>query len=286
MTNKPPDFLAQLTGSFAKPAAENPTVAMVEAAYRHHGLNWRYINCEVPPELLGDAVRGAKAMGWAGFNCSIPNKIAVIQYLDGLGESAQIIGAVNTVVRRDDRYIGENTDGRGFVSALRNLIDPAGKTVVLFGAGGAARAVAVEMSLAGAAQISVVNRDRKRGEELARLLNDKTAAKAEAVAWTKQYRVPDAADIVINNTSVGLYPDVEARLDVDVDSLKPHMVVADGIPNPPRTRWIRDAEARGCRVMDGLAMLVAQGIIAIKYWTGIDADVAVMRKALEEALSL
>jgi shikimate dehydrogenase len=132
MTNKPPDFLAQLTGSFAKPAAENPTVAMVEAAYRHHGLNWRYINCEVPPELLGDAVRGAKAMGWAGFNCSIPNKIAVIQYLDGLGESAQIIGAVNTVVRRDDRYIGENTDGRGFVSALRNLIDPAGKTVVPF----------------------------------------------------------------------------------------------------------------------------------------------------------
>ena len=98
--------------------------------------------------------------------------------------------------------------------------------------------------------------------------------------------MPDAADIVINNTSVGLYPNVDARLDVDVDSLKPQMVVADGIPNPPRTRWIRDAEARGCRVMDGLAMLIAQGIIGIKYWTGIDADAAVMRKALEEALSL
>lgn len=286
MAQQSPNFLAQLTGCFAKPVAENPTVAMVEAAYRHHGLNWRYINCEVPPELLGDAVRGAKAMGWAGFNCSIPNKIAVIKHLDGLGESAQIIGAVNTVVRRDDRFIGENTDGRGFVMALRNVIDPAGKTVVLFGAGGAARAVAVEMALAGAARILVVNRNRTRGEELARLLNEKTAAKAEALAWPKQYRLPDAADIVINNTSVGLYPDVDARLDVDVDSLKPQMVVADGIPNPPRTRWIRDGEARGCRVMDVLAMLIAQGVIGIKYWTGIDADAAVMRKALEEALSL
>jgi shikimate dehydrogenase len=111
-----------------------------------------------------DAVRGAKAMGWIGFNCSLPNKIAVIPSLDGLGESAQIIGAVNTVVRRDDRYIGENTDGRGFVVALRHLVDPAGKTVVLFGAGGAARAVAVEMALAGATRILVVNRNRTRGE--------------------------------------------------------------------------------------------------------------------------
>ncbi len=286
MNSKPPNFLARLTGSFAQPAAENPTVAMVEAAYRHLGLNWRYINCEVPPERLGDAVRGARAMGWIGFNCSIPNKIAVIEHLDGLGESAKIIGAVNTVVSRDGRYIGENTDGRGFVHALRNLVDPAGKTVVIFGAGGAARAVAVEMALAGAARITVVNRDGQRGDELARLLNDRTPARATAVAWPARYRVPADADIVINNTSVGLYPHGDARLDVDVDSLQPRMVVADGIPNPPRTPWIRDAEARGCRVMDGLAMLVAQGTIAIEYWTGLDADPAVMRKALEDALSL
>jgi len=286
MNPEPPNFLAQLTGSFAMPAAENPTVAMVEAAYRHHGLNWRYINCEVPPERLGDAVRGARAMGWAGFNCSIPHKIAVIKYLDGLGESAEIIGAVNTVVRRDGQYIGENTDGRGFVNALRKFIDPAGKTVIIFGAGGAARAVAVEMALAGAAHISVVNRSRHSGEELARLLIDKTPTPAEWIPWKERFCVPSQADIVINNTSVGLYPHVDERLDVDTDSLLSHMVVADGIPNPPRTHWIRDAEAQGCRVMDGLEMLINQGIIGIKYWTGIDADVQVMRKALESALSL
>ena len=89
------NFLSELTGSFATPCAENPTVAMVEAAYRHHGLDWRYINCDVKPENLTEAVRGARAMGWAGFNCSIPHKVAVIEHLDGLGESAAIIGAVN-----------------------------------------------------------------------------------------------------------------------------------------------------------------------------------------------
>ena len=152
------NFLSPLTGSFAMPAAENPTVAMIEAAYRHHGLDWRYLNCEVAPEGLADAVRGARAMGWMGFNCSIPHKVAVIEHLDGLGESASIIGAVNTVVRRGDRLIGENTDGKGFVAALGEIADPRGKRVVLLGAGGAARAVGVEMALAGAAEVTVLIR--------------------------------------------------------------------------------------------------------------------------------
>src|SRR5450432_2430439 len=131
---KPLNFLSLLTGSFAFPAAENPTVAMVEAAYRHHGLSWRYINCEVAPENLGDAVRGARAMGWAGFNCSLPHKVAVIEHLDGLGESAAIMGAVNCAVRRDGKFIGENTDGKGFLQSLRAVVDPAGKHVMILGA--------------------------------------------------------------------------------------------------------------------------------------------------------
>src|SRR5215213_10831899 len=112
-------FLSALTGSFAMPAAENPTVAMVEAAYRHHGIDARYLNCEVAPEALADAVRGARAMGWVGFNCSIPHKVAVVEHLDRLGDSAAVIGAVNCVVRRGDRLIGENTDGQGFLDSLR-----------------------------------------------------------------------------------------------------------------------------------------------------------------------
>ncbi|MEZ5667632.1 MAG: shikimate dehydrogenase [Alphaproteobacteria bacterium] len=279
-----PNFLSRLTGSFAMPAAENPTVAMVEAAYRHHGLDWRYINCEVRPEDLGDAVRGARAMGWAGFNCSLPHKVAVIDHLDGLGESAEIMGAVNTVVRRGDRMIGENTDGKGFVQAMREVVDPAGKSVVLFGAGGAARAVGVELALAGVARVQVVNRSAERGGSLVELLNTRTPTEAALTVWREPFRVSEGTDIVVNATSIGLYPDVDARLDLDIGSLTSGMVVADGIPNPPRTHLIRDAQARGCTVLDGLGMLVNQGVIAIKYWTGLDVDPAVMRRTVEELL--
>jgi shikimate dehydrogenase len=275
-------FLSILTGSFATPADENPTVAMVEAAYRHHGLNARYVNCEVAPEALGDAVRGARAMGWVGFNCSIPHKVAVIEHLDGLADSATVIGAVNCVVRRDGRLIGENTDGQGFLTSLQTVVDPSGKALVVFGAGGAARAIAVETALAGASSITIVNRDPARGAELVALVNERTPARAELVVWDGAYVVPAGTDTVVNATSIGLFPDVDAQLSLDLDSLRPGMVVADVIPNPPRTRLIRDAEARGCTVLDGLGMLVNQGVIGIKHWTGIDPDPDVMRAKLEE----
>jgi shikimate dehydrogenase len=276
------NFLSVLTGSFASPASENPTVAMVEAAYRHHGLDARYVNCDVAPDGLGDAVRGARAMGWAGFNCSIPHKVAVIQHLDSVADSAAVIGAVNCVVRRDGRYVGENTDGQGFVASLRTVVDPANKSLVVLGAGGAARAIAVEAALAGAAAITIVNRDPERGSGLVALLQERTQARADLVIWDRTYRVPESSDIVVNATSIGLYPDVEARPDLDPDSLRPGMVVADVIPNPPRTLLIREGEARGCNALDGLGMLVNQGAISIHHWTGIEADTAVMRTKVEE----
>jgi shikimate dehydrogenase len=276
------NFLSQLTGSFSQSAAGNPTVAMIEAAYRHHGLDWRYINCEVAPERLGDAVRGARAMSWAGFNCSLPHKVAVIEHLDGLGESAAIMRAVNCAVRRGNKFVGENTDGKGFLMSLDGIVDPRGKRIVLFGAGGAARAIGVELALAGAYSISVVNRSAERGAELVRVINDKTPSKAELIVWESKYKVQPDADIVINATSIGLYPHVDGRLDVEIESLKPAMVVADVIPNPPRTHFIKDAEARGCTIVDGLGMLVNQGVISIKYWTGIDADATIMRRKLED----
>ncbi len=275
-------FLSKLTGSFALPADENPTVAMVEAAYRHHQLDIRYINCEVPPEKLGDAVKGARAMGWIGFNCSIPHKVAVIEHLDGLGESAAVMGAVNCAVLRDGKFIGENTDGKGFLQSLRGVIDPAGKTIVMFGAGGAARAIGVELAFAGAKRIVVVNRTETRGRDLVDMLNSRTKVKAEFVLWSKTYAIPAEASIVVNATSIGLYPDVNGRLDLEVSTLRPGLVVADVITNPPRSPLIRDAEARGCVVLDGLGMVVNQGVIGIKYWTGVDVDAAVMRRTLEE----
>ncbi len=275
------NFLLPLTGSFAQPAAENPTVAMIEAAFVHHGLDWRYINTEVSPDNLAAAVEGARAMGWRGFNCSIPHKVAVIEHLDGLGESAQIIGAVNTIVRQEDgRLIGENTDGKGFVQALSKVVDPSGKRIVLFGAGGAARAVAVEMALAGATHITVVNRNPDRGNSLTALLNDKTPTHAEYLAWDTTYQIPADTDIVIQATSIGLFPNIDDTPDIDHQSLLPSMVVADGIHNPPQTKLLQAAQAQGCQTVDGLQMLVGQGVIGLKYWTGIDADPEVMRQTL------
>lgn len=276
------NFLSQLTGSFALAAAGNATVAMIEAAYRHHGLDWRYINCEVTPERLGDAVRGARAMGWAGFNCSLPHKVAVIEHLDGLGESAAIMRAVNCAVRRGDKYVGENTDGKGFLMSLEGIVDPRGKRVVLFGAGGAARALGIELALAGASSIAVVNRSVERGAELVGVINDKTPATAELIVWDRTYKVQPDADIVINATSIGLYPHVDGRLDIDIQSLRHGMVVADVVPSPPRTNLITDAEARGCTIVDGLGMLVNQGVISLKYWTGIDVNATIMRRKLED----
>lgn len=285
--NPTPDFLPGLVGSFAKPAAENPTVAIMEAAFKHHRLPYRYINCEVGPENLEAAVNGVKAMGWRGFNCSIPNKIKVIQYLDELGESAKIIGAVNTVIiGKDKKTIGENTDGKGFVKAISEVTSLEGKKIVLFGAGGAARAISVEMALAGAAFITVLNIDRS-GQELVDLLNNQTPAKATFTLWDHPFEIPADTDIVINATSVGLYPNVDQRLNIDTNTLLPHMVVADCIPNPACTHFVKDATARGCRhVLPGMNMLVNQAVIAVKYWTGVDVEPGIMRDELKTVLGL
>jgi shikimate dehydrogenase len=274
------NFLSELVGSFSEGSNGNPTVAMIEAAFAHHRLNWRYINCEVPPERLADAVRGARAMGWRGFNLSIPHKVAVIPLLDGLGESAAIMGAVNCAVNRDGTFIGENTDGKGFLKSLLEVVDPRGKRIVMFGAGGAARAIGVELALAGARSLTIVNRSAARAEPLVKLLNEKTKTPVDLVVWPRPYRVPEGTDIVVNATSIGL-GNGNQPLDVDLASLKPGMAVADVIVDPPDTRFLRDARAQGCTVIDGLGMLINQGVIGVKYWTGIDADPDAMRKELE-----
>ena len=276
------NFKQELTAAFGQPISENPTQVMIEAAYRHHNLDWRYLTIEVGPNDLEAAVKGAKVMGFQGFNCTIPHKVKVIDYLDGLGESASLMGAVNCVVRRNGQWIGENTDGKGFVSSLRDLTDPERKKVVIFGAGGAARAISVEVALAGASHITIVNRSAEKGEELTYLLQDNLPCKANFTHWEGAYSIPNGTDVVINATSIGLFPDLDARLDFDLNSLTSNMVVADVIPNPPKTHLVRSAREKGCKVIDGLGMLVNQGVIGIKHWTGIDPDPSVMRAALEK----
>jgi shikimate dehydrogenase len=268
-------------GVFGDPVAENPTQAMLEPAFADLGLDWRYLTVEVRPADLRDAVRGARAMNWRGFNCTIPHKVAVIDHLDRLRPGASAIGAVNCVTIADGELIGDNTDGKGFLQSVSAVRTVGGAHVVVLGAGGAARAIAVELALAGAARLTIVNRTLARAEGLAHTLLEQTAADAHAVGWEGEYPIPEDTDIVVNATSIGLYSDVAARVPIDVASLDPRMVVCDVIPNPPRTRLLREAEARGCTTLDGLGMLVNQGVIGVELWSGRTPRPEIMRSALE-----
>ncbi len=274
-------FKQELVGVFGFPVAENPTQAMIEPAFAAMGLDWRYLTVEVRPEGLKAAVQGARAMGWRGFNCTIPHKVAVIESLDELSPAAEKIGAVNCVILRDGRAIGDNTDGKGFLQSVQAVRKVEGANAAILGAGGAARAIGVELAMAGVASITVVNRSADRGESLASAIRERTGVASQFVPWVGMYRIPENVDLVINATSIGLFPDVDAEVPIVADSIRPGMLVCDVIPNPPRTRLIAEAERRGAVAIDGLGMLVNQGVIGIRLWTGREPDPAVMRRALE-----
>lgn len=281
------NYKAELVGVFGHPVAENPTIVMQEAAFRALNLNWRYLTIEVYPEDLADTCKGLRAMNMRGINLTIPHKVEVLKYLDEVAPDAALMGAVNTVRRDGDKLIGENTDGKGFIRSLRQDagIDPAGKKIVILGAGGAARAIGVEAALAGAQHITIVNRSAARGETLATLLNEKTEANASFVEWKTSYAVPTDTDVLVNATSIGLFPNVNEKPDIHFDTITPAMMVCDVIPNPPNTPFLREAADRGATTLDGLGMLVYQGAIGFTMWTGLDAPVTVMHQALEAVFS-
>lgn len=284
----PANFKAELVACFGQPVAENPTAPMQEAAFQALGLNWRYLTVEVAPERLGDAIRGLRAFGMRGGNFTIPHKVAVMQHLDEISPDASIIGAVNTVRREGDRLIGENTDGKGFLRALRTdgRMDPAGKRFVVLGAGGAARAAVAELALAGAAEVLVLNRSTERGERMVADLAAKTGARILFEPWRGVYAVPPGFDVLVNATSIGMHPDGDAIPPVDLSAAQPNLLVCDVVINPPDTRLLRAARARGLKALDGLSMLVYQGVIGFELWTDQKAPEAVMRAALQRALGI
>ncbi len=280
---QPISYKAELVGVFGHPVAENPTIVMQEAAFHALDLDWRYLTIEVYPQDLAAAMAGMRAMNFRGINLTIPHKVEVLKYLDEVAPDAALIGAVNTVRRVGNRLIGENTDGKGFLCALQDVpLDPRGKKVIILGAGGAAKAIGVELALAGAGHITIVNRSSERGQELVAALNAKTKTPAHFVEWTATCAVPAETDIVVNATSIGLFPNADAKPDLAYDTLAAHMIVCDVIPNPPRTPFLQEAERRGAKTLDGLGMLVYQGAIGFKMWTGQDAPIDVMYRALQE----
>ncbi len=284
---KEQNYLDNLVGVFGHPVAENPGVVIQEAAFKDMGLDlWRFLTIDVEQDKLEDALKGLKAFKMRGVNCTIPHKINVIKYLDELSKSAWLIGAVNTIVNNGGKLFGENTDGMGFMESLReNGVEPKGKKVVILGAGGAARAISVELSLAGAGSITIVNRpeDEKLGLSLMELLA-RICGQSAFVNWDHTYSVPADTDILVNATPIGLYPDVDAVPNIDFESILPTMFVQDVIPNPAVTPFLRAAKKRGARTNTGMGMLINQAAINIEMWTGKAPNKEVMYRALEKAL--
>ena len=201
------NYRAELTGVFGDPVDDNPTGVVEEAAFAAKNLNYRYLTIKVRPEDLETAMNSVRIFDMRGINLTMPHKIKVIPYLDELSPAAEIIGAVNTVIQKDGRLYGENTDGKGFVTALKAFGETLeNKTVTILGAGGAARAIAVECALNGARQIHIINRSQEKGMELAALIRSRTKSDSAYIPWTRNIVIPEDTDILINGTSIGFSP--------------------------------------------------------------------------------
>lgn len=273
-----------LYGVFGDPIRHSRSPIMLNRAFKEAGINAVYAAFHVRPDELGDAVRGIRALGYRGINVTIPHKVEVMQYLDEIDEGASIVGAVNTIVNEAGKLIGYNTDGIGYVRSLKEEtgIELKGKSVLLLGAGGAARGVAYALAKEGAGRIYIANRTKERALELADTINSYT--EAIGLGMDELGHVVDEVQFVLNTTSAGMHPHVE-ELPLPLELLRSHHLVSDLIYNPRITRFLREAEARGARIHGGLGMFIYQGAFAFEYWTGTPAPVAAMRQVVEQSLA-
>jgi shikimate dehydrogenase len=262
---------------------------MHNAAFNQLGLDYVYVPFPVKPENLGLAVDGIRGLSLAGVNVTIPHKSAVIKFLDEVSPEARLIGAVNTIVNTGGILKGYNTDAPGFLRALEAGagVTPRGKRIFILGAGGAARAVAVQMALEGAAEITFTS---PYPEEIGAIRDTVTGCSKTAVSevpWDETDIVPslDGIDILINATPLGMYPDTEKMPPVRLGCLPDKALVCDLIYNPGETSLLKRAKERGLITLNGMGMLLYQGVIAFEKWTGTAAPVEVMRKTLDSLLT-
>jgi shikimate dehydrogenase len=272
-----------LVGLIGWPVTHSLSPRMHNAAFAKLGLDWVYVPLPVRPDDVEQALKGLAALNFVGANVTVPHKQAVIRYMDELSAAARITGAVNTVQLKDGKFLGFNTDAIGFLNALQEAgCNPKGRRVAVLGAGGAARAVVFALARAGADSIIVLNRTAERG---AFLVDDLAAAfpgsslRFEALTSESLAVLNDNVDLVINSTSVGMYPYVETcpwPADVPMSA---QVTFCDLVYNPLETVFLARASAAGAATIDGLGMLVHQGAAAFEKWTGQTAPVEVMRQA-------
>lgn len=278
------DSHAGLLGLLGDPVSHSKSPDMMNAALVEMGKPYVYLAFQVNPSGLKEVVQGFKALKVQGYNVTIPHKVAIMDYLDGLDETAREIGAVNTVVKQGDKWIGYNTDGQGYLRSLKeqHRLDLAEQRVAILGAGGAARAVGYTLAKAGVSSMVIANRTAQKAEELARHLSRFTETKAVAMADCQAD--VEQATLVINTTSVGMVPETEAT-PIPTEWLSSNQLVSDLVYHPRMTALLRAAAAKGATVHTGEGMLLHQAASALELWLGAPAPIRVMRESLEIALA-
>lgn len=288
--------MLKITGStkviciFGDPVAHSLSPVMHNAAFEALSVDMAYVPFHVPAQPPGDlkrAVSAIRALSIHGLNITIPHKEKVMSYLDEVDSHALAVGAVNTVVSRSGSLIGYNTDGEGYLQGLKQDagFTPRGKKVVIIGAGGAARSILYSVLLKKPKEVVLVNRTAARSASLAREFERKLAFKIQTAPLDGDAlrRSAQGAHLVVNTTSIGLSG--RGELDFPMELLADGAVVSDIVYSPLETAFLKKARARGFKTHDGLSMLVHQGAIGFKLWTGRRPPVAVMRAAALDALA-
>ncbi|MDD4859868.1 MAG: shikimate dehydrogenase [Dehalococcoidales bacterium] len=285
MTNNRVTGRTRVCGLIGDRVEHSVSPMMHGAAFRKLGLDYVYVTFKVMPESLPEAVAGMRALNIRGLNVTIPHKIAVMGLLDEVDTHARGIGAVNTIVNDNGVLKGYNTDAPGFLRALREAgVEPAGKKILILGAGGAARGICYALAESGA-RLVILNRQVERATALARSLAPVARESVEALPLHEtslQNEIKDA-DILVNATSVGMTPDIDHSL-VPAHLLHDKLVVFDIIGIPARTKLFQEAAAAGARTIAGLEMLVWQGALSFELWTGQSAPFELMHREAQKAL--
>ena len=275
-------------GVMGWPIAHSLSPVMQQAAIEKACIDYSYVALPVEPEHLSQAVEGLKALNFSGWNVTIPHKRAIMPLLDEIDEDAAVIGAVNTVVNKDGRLKGYNTDVLGFLRPFKTKgIRLEGKKSLLLGAGGAARAVLWGCLREGVATITLVVRNQEKGEALATEFRSRAKAEINVCTFdSEEYKVAlSTADILVNTTPLGMTPKVDEAPVVEWGLVKTSAFIYDIIYTPAETRFLREAKEHGCQTQNGEAMLAGQGAAALQLWTGIEPDADCMCRALREELA-
>ena len=279
------DGTTTIVGIFGAPIKHTASPAMHNAAFAAFEMNWAYLAFHVDPQQLRSALQGARDMGLVGINLTVPHKILALECLDEIDAEARKLGAVNTVSIEKGKLRGFNTDGSDFLKAVKEDFNLSikGKHVLVLGAGGAGRGIAVKCALDGAARVIVANRTLSKIEPIAReIRGTKSEFLALALTADEIRKVIGGVDLVVNATSVGLGE--QDSLGLGADLFSPRLHVYDTIYRPAETELLRVAASAGAKVANGLSMLLHQGAKAFEIWTKRKAPLAVMRRALRATI--